>query len=296
MSGFFLAQLEGPGEIEYNNDVISARIALALQDQLIGNITMNLPHICACTYLTDKMYQDIFDEQTQEYEQCLENQRLQKMPSSYPSFHPTIQPSLSPTIQPSLSNTTNNLTASVGIETPIIESSDSNELSTSATNEPIVCAEPKSRQKSAIEFAIQNVFTSQFKPCLSADNLMNFTSNPFSDSAICTETGMTTTFDDIGVTTEDLLMEMKTCGNDALSIGADYKLTSVITRGLADSSPSWNWNRCTLRVKKNRTKDDVAMSLNQLFVSKYALCCVYLNNDTCIDSLTIILAFYRILG
>jgi len=105
-SGYFLAQLEGPGEVANNNDIISTRVALALQDQVMGNITENLPHLCLCTYLMEKTFQDIFDKEMQRYEQCLEEQTLQRMPSSNPSFQPSSQPSFIPSLNPNSTNVT----------------------------------------------------------------------------------------------------------------------------------------------------------------------------------------------
>jgi len=263
-----LAQLEGPGEIEYNNDVISTRIALALQDQLMGNLTANLPHLCACTYLADKKQQGIFDERMKQYDQCLENQRLQMMPSSYPSFQPSMLPSFTPSMNPTVTNET--LTTSSIL--PIIQSSQSissNNITgskNSTSNEPIVCRKPKSLQTQTIEFAIQRVFISQFKRCEGL-NLPNISSDSSGNGTVCTEIGKTTAFESLNVSTGDLLMEMKNCGNDALNITKDYNLTNVITKSLSDASPSWNWNRCKSRNKTTAREENLASNLNQLFVS-----------------------------
>mmetsp|Transcript_13012 Transcript_13012/g.22196 ORF Transcript_13012/g.22196 Transcript_13012/m.22196 type:complete len:681 (-) Transcript_13012:107-2149(-) len=269
--GYFLAQLEGPGEIEYNNDVISTRIALALQDQLIGNLTENLPHLCACTYLADKTQQGIFDKRMEENEQCLKEQQLQMMPSSYPSFQPSMLPSFTPSMNPNKTNETLTLaTNGTSSILPIIESSQSmssNNITgskNSTSNEPIVCRKPKSLQTQTIEFAIQRVFISQFKRCEGL-NLPNISSDSSGNGTVCTEIGKTTAFESLNVSTGDLLMEMKNCGNDALNITKDYKLTNVITKSLSDASPSWNWNRCKSRNKTTAREENLASNLNQLF-------------------------------
>eukprot|EP00984_Skeletonema_dohrnii_P010789 scaffold4233_cov142-Skeletonema_dohrnii-CCMP3373.AAC.32 len=283
--GYFLAQLEGPDEIIYNNDVISTQIALALQDQLIGNITETLPYICACTYLADKKQQGIFDERMEEYQLCLWEQGNQSMPSSYPSFQPSNQPSFTPSLNPTATNVTLTLNGTDSSSIlPIIESSptiSSNNFTTSSNNsttneneEPIVCKKPKSLQTQTIEFAIQRVFISQFKRCdlnlnLTNKNLTNTSTESLGDGAICAEIGKSTIFEDMSMSTNDLLTEMKTCGSEALEIADDYKLKSVITKSLAEASPSWNWNRCNSRNKTTNREGDLAYqtktNLNQLF-------------------------------
>lgn len=283
-SGYFLAQLEGPGEVANNNDVISTRVALALQDQVMGNITENLPHLCLCTYLTEKKFQDIFDKEMQRYEQCLEEQTLQRMPSSNPSFQPSSQPSFIPSLNPNSTNVTLifNGTDDSASALPIIDSnlmiSSNNsagatnitESNNTTDNEPIiVCVEPKSLRNSVIEFAIQRVFISQFKSCL--DNPRNISADPVGSGEVCTKTGEKAKFEDIEVSTEDLLMEMKNCGKEALNIAERYMLTSVITKSLSDATPSYNWNRCALRnaTGEQDLSEKTVMNLNQLFVSSF---------------------------
>lgn len=277
-----MAQLEAPDEIKQNNQVISTRIALALQDQLVGNITENLPHICACTYLADEKRRDIYDEKMREYEQCLVQQELERMPSSNPSFHPSMHPSFHPSMHPSFmpsvdpNATLNGTDLSLSLPEPVIESSlptssdnnigsNNNTGSNNSTEkEPIQCDKPESLQTEAIEMAIQNVFASQFKRCF--DNPTNKSLNPFDgNSNICTEIGKTTTFQDHNISTSALLTEMKNCGSEALKIAEEYKLDYAIIKSLSDASLSWNWIRCTgngfdvgYQARKN---------LNQLFVS-----------------------------
>lgn len=261
--GYFLAQLEGPGEIDHNNDVISTRIALALQGQLVGNITENLPYLCACTYLKETKKQDVYDEKQANYEQCLKDQALQREPSTYPSLQPSMNPSFIPSMNPNSTTLTLNGTDSTSI-LPVIESSspivsnNTTASNNSTENKPIVCTKPKSLQTETIESAIQEVFESQFKRC--EDIPQNTRSNAFGTGAC---------YDVFEISTElnttDLLKEMNECGIEALKIADDYKLESVITKSLSDASLSWNWNRCT-----NNSGDlgqKTAKNLNQLFVS-----------------------------
>ena len=268
-SGYGLAQLEGPEELIQNNKVISTRLALALQEQLVGNITENLPHICACTYLADEMRRDRYDEKMREYEQCLEQQELERMPSSNPSFQPSMHPSFMPSVDPNATLNRTDSSLPVIIESNETKSSNNTTGSNNSTKkEPIQCGDkPESLQTQTIEFAIQRVFLSQFKRC--AENPTNRSLNPFGDSAICTEIGKTAAFGDHNISTSDLLMEMKNCGSEALKIAEDYKLSNAIDKSLSDASPSWNWNRCTSR-DKTKSGDlgyQTRTNLNQLFVS-----------------------------
>lgn len=259
--GYFLAQLEGPGEIEHNNDVISTRIALALQDQLVGNITENLPYLCACTYLKETKKQNVYDEKQAKYEQCLVDQALQREPSAYPSFQPSLNPSF---MNPNSTTLTLNGTAdSASIlpptePSPTISTSNTTASNNSTTNEPIICKKPKSLQTETIESAIQEVFESQFKRC--EDIPQNTRTNAFGTGACYDVYG-----DNTEVNTGDLLKEMSECGTEALKIADDYMLESVITKSLSDASLSWNWNRCT--VNSGDLGQKTAKNLNQLFVS-----------------------------
>lgn len=256
-----MAQLEGPGEIEHNNDVISTRIALALQDQLVGNITENLPYLCACTYLKKTKKQNVYDEKQAKYEQCLVDQALQREPSAYPSFQPSLNPSF---MNPNSTTLTLNGTAdSASIlpptePSPTISTSNTTASNNSTTNEPIICKKPKSLQTETIESAIQEVFESQFKRC--EDIPQNTRTNAFGTGACYDVYG-----DNTEVNTGDLLKEMSECGTEALKIADDYMLESVITKSLSDASLSWNWNRCT--VNSGDLGQKTAKNLNQLFVS-----------------------------
>ena len=257
-SGYFLAQLEGPGEIEHNDNVISTRIALALQDELVGNITENLPYLCACTYLKEKEQQWIFDEKKLKYDQCLERQELQRRPSTSPSFQPSMHPSFIPSMDPNATTSTLNGTAPILESSPTITTNNTTASNNSTKNEPIVCTEPKSLQTLTIESAIQEVFESQFKRCEHIPQ--NISSNPLDTGAVCDDA----IEDSIELNTGYLLKEMKKCGSEALEIADDYKLRSVIIKSLSEASLSWNWNRCAASgdwAQKTKT------NLNQLFVS-----------------------------
>lgn len=258
-----MAQFEGPGEIDHNNDVISTRIALALQDQLVGNITENLPYLCACTYLKEIKKRGIYDEKEAKYEQCLEDQKLQREPSTYPSFQPSMNPSFIPSMDPNATSLALNGTADSTSILPIIEpsptiSTSNTTASNSTKNEPIVCKKPKSLQTETIESAIQEVFESQFKRC--EDIPQNTRLNSF-DSDDCYDAFE----DDIELNTTDLLKDMNECGTEALKIADNYKLESVITKSLSDASLSWNWNRCT--DNSDDWEQKAAKNLNQIFVS-----------------------------
>jgi hypothetical protein len=272
LSGYFLAQLEGPEELVQNNKIMSTRIALALQDELVGNITENLPHICACTYLADEMQRGRYEEKMQEYEQCLEQQELERMPSSNPSFQPSMYPTSFPSVDPNATlNRTDSSSLPVIIESSTTEPSNNTAggSNNSTKKEPTECIKPKSLQTQTIEFAIQRVFSTQFKRCV--ENPTNTSpSTLFGNSSICNEIGKATSFGNLDISTSDLLTEMKNCGSEALEIAADYRLSNAIEKGLADASPSWNWNRCTSREEKANNEDiryQTRKNLNQLFVS-----------------------------
>lgn len=293
--GHFFADLESRGEIEANNEIFAAKAAVAFQEQMMGNITANLPLLCTCSYLHELQYEEKINEQQAEYEQCLEQQRLQLMPSSSPSLQPSNQPSLNVTI--------NNGTDEESIPLlPILDSSPTSSNndtinSTKEGNTPIVCKEPPpSLNTPMLTFAIQRVFVSQMKRCVDLSDIATNLNSSFDNVTVCSDLtdpklaalcdwdqycDQRLKFQDLVISPEDLLNKMDVCGQEALDIAKEYRMENISKPGLVDESVSFNWNRCAFRTKKNQTKaeevgDQITSNLNQLLVRMLLIYSLYI--------------------
>ena len=287
--GHFFADLESHGEIEANNAIFAAKAAVTFQEQLVGNITVNLPRMCTCSYLHEQQYEEKINEQQAEYEQCLEQQRLQLMPSSSPSLQPSNQPSLNGTIN-------NGTDESVPL-LPILDSSPTSNSTTKEGNTPIVCKEPPpSLNAQMLTFAIQRVFVSQLKRCVDLSDIATNLTSSFDNVTVCSDLtdpnlaalcdwerycDQRLKFQDLVISPEDLLNKMDVCGQDALDIAKEYRMENITKPGLVDESITWNWNRCAFRTKKNQTKakevgDQITSNLNQLLVRMLLIYSLYI--------------------
>ena len=285
--GYFFADLESRGEIEANNEIFAAQAAVLFQEQLVGNITINLPRMCTCTYLHELQYEEKINGQQAEYEQCLEQQRLQLMPSSTPSLQPSNQPTSNGTI--------NNGTDEESIPLlPILDSPNDTINFTKEGNTPIVCKEPPpSSNAHMLTFAIQRVFVNQMKRCVSLSDIVTNLNSSFDNVTVCSDLtdpklaalcdwnlycDQRLKFQGLVISPEDLLNKMDVCGQEALDIAKEYRMENISKPGLVDESVSFNWNRCAFRTKKNQTKaeevgDQITSNLNQLLVRMFLIDC-----------------------
>lgn len=83
--GYFLAQFEGPGEIETNNNIIATNMAVQFYEVLSLKLTAELPFICACTFLTEEE-QRIADEM---YKECLVEEEYNRTIAAAMDGNPT---------------------------------------------------------------------------------------------------------------------------------------------------------------------------------------------------------------